>query len=52
MDIVRLNARMTLAEFSRRYDSEIPMAELAVINQAAGPDATFEAGTLLKRVIS
>ncbi len=52
VDIVRLNARMTLAEFSRRYDSEIPIAELAVINQAAGPDATFEAGTLLKRVIS
>lgn len=52
VDIVRISERMTLSEFSRRYNSSIPLAELAVINQAAGPETTFEAGTLLKRVMS
>ena len=52
VDIIRLPQRMTLAEFSRRYNSTIPIAELALINQAATPDTAFEAGTLLKRVVS
>jgi predicted Zn-dependent protease len=52
VDIVRIGTRMTLSEFSRRYDSEIPLAELAIINQAAGPETSFEAGSLLKRVVS
>jgi predicted Zn-dependent protease len=52
VDIVRINETMTLREFSRRYNSSIPMAELALINQAAGPEVTFNAGTLLKRVVS
>jgi predicted Zn-dependent protease len=50
--IVRISEPMTLREFSRRYNSSIPMAELALINQAGGPETTFEAGTLLKRVVS
>jgi predicted Zn-dependent protease len=50
--IVRISEPMTLREFSRRYNSSISMAELALINQAAGPETTFEAGTLLKRVVS
>jgi predicted Zn-dependent protease len=52
VDIVRLNERMTLREFNQRYNSSISMAELALINQAAGPETTFDAGTLLKRVVS
>ncbi len=52
VDIVRISERMTLSEFSRRYNSPIPLAQLAVINQAAGPETTFEAGTLLKRVVA
>lgn len=52
VDIVRINERMTLSEFNRRYNSTISMAELALINQAAGPETTFDAGTLLKRVVS
>jgi predicted Zn-dependent protease len=52
VDIVRINETMTLREFSRRYNSTISMAELALINQAEGPETTFDAGTLLKRVVS
>jgi predicted Zn-dependent protease len=52
VDIVRINETMTLREFSRRYNSSIPMAELALINQAAGPETRFDAGALLKRVVS
>ena len=52
VDIVRITERMTLSEFSRRYTSTIPLAELAVINQAAHPDTAFEAGTLLKRIVA
>jgi predicted Zn-dependent protease len=50
IDIVRIPQAMTLAEFHRRYPSEVPLQELALINQVAGPDETLRAGTLVKRV--
>jgi predicted Zn-dependent protease len=48
--IVRVPQNMTLAEFNRRYPSAIPIAELAVINRVAGPDAVLPAGTEVKQV--
>ena len=52
VEIVRIDETMTLRDFSRRYNSSISMAELALINQAEGPETRFDAGTLLKRVVS
>lgn len=52
IDVVRIPEAMTLAEFNRRYASTVPLPELALINQADGPDTRFAAGTLLKRVVS
>ncbi len=49
--IVRVPQAMTLADFQRRYPSAIPVEELAIINQLAGPAATIPAGTLLKQVV-
>ncbi len=43
---------MTLARFAERYPSAIPLAELAVINQVAGPDALLPAGHLAKQVVA
>jgi hypothetical protein len=43
---------MTVAEFARRHDSAIPASELALINQAASPDAILPAGALVKRITS
>lgn len=43
---------MTLAEFNQRYPSRIPIEELALINQLAGPTATVPATYRMKRVIA
>lgn len=51
LDIVRLDRRMTLAEFNQRYPSPIPLRELAIINQVEGESSVFRAGTLVKRVV-
>lgn len=50
--IVRTTESMTLAEFNRRNPSSIPIAELALINALAGPDAIIPAGTRVKRVVA
>jgi predicted Zn-dependent protease len=50
IQVVRLPEAMTLEAFSRRYESAIPLTELALINHAAGPETRFPAGSLLKRV--
>jgi predicted Zn-dependent protease len=51
MSIVRVPQAMTLTEFNRRYPSAIPIEELAIINQVAGPTATLPAGAMVKRVV-
>ncbi|HET6628887.1 MAG TPA: M48 family metalloprotease [Woeseiaceae bacterium] len=51
IEIVQIDESLTLAEFDERYPSTIPLDELAVINQVAGPDAVLEPGTLVKRVV-
>ena len=51
IDIVRVDAAMTLAEFDRRYPSAIPTERLALLNQLDGPESRVEAGTHLKRVV-
>lgn len=48
--IARLPRPMTLVEFARWSESTIPLEELALINQVQNPEATIEAGTLLKQV--
>jgi predicted Zn-dependent protease len=50
--IVRTTQPMTLAQFNQRFPSQIPMEELAIINQLAGPAATIPAGFAMKRVIA
>jgi predicted Zn-dependent protease len=50
IQVVRLPEPMTLEAFNRRYESAIPIAELALINHAAGPQTQFPAGSFLKRV--
>ena len=52
IEIVRIPRTMTLAEFAREYPSTIPLPELAILNQAQGEATTFEAGTMLKRVVA
>jgi predicted Zn-dependent protease len=48
--IERVPQAMTLAQFQQRFPSVIPITELALINQVAGPDAQLAAGTSIKRV--
>jgi predicted Zn-dependent protease len=50
--IVRTQQSTTLTEFNRRNPSVIDLAELALINQVAGPDTTIPAGTMVKRVVA
>jgi predicted Zn-dependent protease len=50
--IIRLPSAMTLAQFEARYPSAIPLAELAILNQVAGPETVMPAGWLVKRVVA
>jgi predicted Zn-dependent protease len=50
--VVNTPQAMTLAEFNRRFPSRIPIEELALINQLAGPDANVPAAYRMKRVIA
>lgn len=50
--MVRVPRAMTLAEFDRTYPSAVPMAELALINQLAGPTSSMAAKFQAKRVVS
>lgn len=50
IEIVRLPRAMSLAEFAERFPSDIPLEQLALINQIQNPAATIAAGTLLKQV--
>jgi predicted Zn-dependent protease len=52
IDIVQVDRAQTLAQFSERYPSAIPIDRVAVINQLAGPSTRLQAGTLVKRVVS
>jgi predicted Zn-dependent protease len=48
--IVTIKEPMTIAEFHRRFPSQIEAEELAVINGVPSPTTTVPAGTQLKRV--
>lgn len=52
MAVVRIAERMSLAEFNRRFPSTVPVAELAILNQVAGPESVLPAGTSVKRVVA
>jgi predicted Zn-dependent protease len=52
MRIVRINESLSLAEFNRRFPSAVPVAELAILNQVAGPESVLPAGTSVKRVVA
>ncbi|MEW5925879.1 MAG: M48 family metalloprotease [Gemmatimonadota bacterium] len=50
--VVRVDRRMTLAEFNQRFPSAIPLPELAIVNGVADAGAVLEAGTQAKRVVA
>jgi predicted Zn-dependent protease len=50
--IVRVPRAMSLTEFNQAHPSTIPIEELALINQLAGPDAVMAGNFQAKRVIS
>ncbi len=50
IDIVTLPAAMSLAQFRERNEIDLPIEQLAVINQVENPTAPLPAGTLLKRI--
>lgn len=52
LQIVRLPRAMTVAQFNQSYPSVIPLPELALINQQAGPDALMPANFRAKRVVN
>ena len=49
--IVRVQRAMTVAEFNKAYPSTVPVEELALINQLAGPQAVMPADFKAKRVV-
>ncbi len=51
LQIISLPRAMTVAQFNDAYPSRIPLPELALINQQAGPEATMPAGFRAKRVV-
>jgi predicted Zn-dependent protease len=51
VDIVRLERAMSVGEFAQQYRVSIPVAELALINEAASPESILAAGALVKRVM-
>jgi predicted Zn-dependent protease len=51
LDLVQVEQAMTVAEFQRRYQSPLPVAELALINGLEGPDDTMRPGRAYKRVV-
>ena len=50
LNVVTLPQQMTLAEFTRRNPSTIPLAELAIVNQVEDPNKPLPAGTAVKQV--
>lgn len=48
LEVVRLDRPTTIAELAR--GSQVPAEQIAIINQASGPDATLPAGSFAKRV--
>jgi hypothetical protein len=50
--VVRVDRRMTLAEFNQRFPSAIPLPELAVVNGVADGNAVLPAGSQAKRVVA
>lgn len=49
VELVRVPAAMTVQEFNSRYPSSIPIAQVAIINEA-GADGRLTAGQMAKRV--
>ncbi|HLL48728.1 MAG TPA: M48 family metalloprotease [Longimicrobiaceae bacterium] len=50
--VVRVDRRMTLAEFNQRFPSAIPLPELAVVNGVADANSVLPAGSQAKRVVA
>jgi predicted Zn-dependent protease len=51
IDVVRIDRDMTLAQFAQQNAGPVTVEELVLLNQATGPDHSFAAGTMLKRVV-
>ncbi|HEX5073722.1 MAG TPA: M48 family metalloprotease [Gemmatimonadaceae bacterium] len=50
LNVVTLSQQMTLAEFTQRNPSTVPLAELAIVNQVEDPNKPLPAGTAVKQV--
>jgi hypothetical protein len=42
---------MTLQQFNAQYPSNIPIEQLAIINEVPDPSAVLPAGRMVKRVV-
>jgi predicted Zn-dependent protease len=51
VDVVRVDQRMSLAEFARRHQTSASVDELARLNQLSGPDAPLAVGDMVKVVV-
>ncbi|HEX7336290.1 MAG TPA: M48 family metalloprotease [Gemmatimonadales bacterium] len=51
VEIVKLPRQMTLEQFNAQYPSNIPIEQLAIINELEGPSSVIPAGQSVKRVV-
>ena len=52
IDVVKIEAPMTVTEFARRFSSAVPAQTLAILNGFPNAESTLPAGTLVKRVVA
>ena len=51
VEIVKVPRQMTLEQFNAQYPSNIPIEQLAIINELEGPSSVIPAGQIVKRVV-
>ncbi|MFL5535767.1 MAG: M48 family metalloprotease [Gemmatimonadales bacterium] len=51
VELVKLNAEMSVTEFNQKYPSTIPVERLAVVNGLDSPSDSIPAGTTMKRIV-
>lgn len=51
VELVKLNRDMTLEQFNSQYPSNIPIEQLAIINEVEDPSSVIPAGRMVKRVV-
>lgn len=51
VELVKLNRDMTLEQFNSQYPSNVPIVQLAIINEVEDPSSVLPAGRMVKRVV-